>query len=268
MTMGTFQDAFSDQPVKAALPATDDKADAAPDVPEEELDAAEEAAEPSSAKEPEAPAEEPKVEAQPREPNGKFAKTVPQEALHAERERRREVEARLAEFEKNQNKPKTSVLEDEDKAFTERLSEATRPLVQRLFNMSLAAAKRVPGREDFDDIYSFMNEEVQRHPELMRDIDAAEDPGEYIYSLGKTRKELSEVGGDLTKYREHAVASVSKELKAARARIQALEAEAEARKATDEKRSKIPSSTNTEQSGSPKDEVFAGPRPLKSVFNS
>lgn len=258
--MDIFKSAFSDQPVKAAPAATDDKPEAETEVPVEEPVAAEETAEPSSAKEPEAEAEKPEEEAQPQK-----AAMVPQSALHAERKQRQELQARLAELEK---KPRTSVLEDEDKAFTERLSEATRPLVQRLFNMSVAAARRVPGREDFDDIYAFMNEEVQAHPEIMRDIDAAEDAGEYIYALGKTRRELAEVGGDITKLREHATAKVASELKAAKERIKALEAEAEARKATEEKRSKIPSSLNTEQSGSPKDEVFAGPRPLKSVFNS
>ncbi len=258
--MDIFKNAFSDEPVKVAAATTDDKPEA--EVPEKEP-AAEETAEPSSAKEPDPKAEKPAEEAKPQEP--KVSRTVPQEALHAERERRRELEARLAELEK---KPKTSVLEDEDKAFSERLSEATRPFVQRLFNMSMAAARRVPGREDFDDVYAFMNEEVQKHPEIMRDIDAAEDPGEYIYSLGKTRKELAAVGGDITKLREQATASVTKELNEAKARIKALEAEVAAKKESEEKRSKIPSSLNTEQSGSPKDEVFAGPRPLKSVFNS
>jgi len=258
--MDAFKNAFSENPVKVEVPTTDDKAEA--EAPETEAIAAE-PAEPSSAKEPDPKAEKPADEPKPQEP--KISRTVPQEALHAERERRREVEAQLAELQK---KPRTSVLEDEDKAFSERLSEATRPFVQRLFNMSVAAAKRVPGREDYQDVYEFMNEEVQKHPELMRDIDAAEDPGEFIYSLGKTRKELAAVGGDITKLREQATASVQKELTAAKERIRALEAEVAAKKESEEKRSKIPSSTNTEQSGSPKDEVFAGPRSLKSVLNN
>ena len=53
-----------------------------------------------------------------------------------------------------------------------------------------------------------------------------------------------------------------------RERIKALEAELARTKASEEKRSKIPSSLNTEQSGSPKDDTWTGPRPLKAVFNN
>jgi len=207
--------------------------------------------------------DKPSENAQVREPNGKFAKTVPLEALHAEREKRRQLEAQIAESEK---KPRPSVFEDEDKAFNERLSQATQPLVQKLFNLSVSAAKRVPGREDYQDIYDFMNSEVQAHPELMRDIDASEDPGEYIYQLGKTRKELSEVGGDITKLRDHITTKARAELKLSKDRIKALEAELAAMKASQEKRAKIPQSLNAEASGAVKDDVFAGPTPLKTIL--
>lgn len=227
---------------------------------------------PEADKPPEAPADAPKPEAdkpqeesQPREPSGKFAKTVPLEALHEERRKRQELEARIAETEK---KPKPSVFEDEDKAFSERLSAATQPLVQKLFNMSVAAAKRAPGREDYQEIYDFMNSEVREHPELMRDIDASEDPGEYIYQLGKTRKELHEVGGDITKLREHVTAKSREELKQSKERIKALEAEVAAMKASQDKRARVPQSLNAEPSGAVKDDVFAGPTPLKKILSN
>lgn len=253
-----------------------DKPIVRPEIKDEEVT---ETPEPESVpdKEPEAPAkpaepapapdevDKPTENAQARETNGRFTKTVPQEALHAERERRRELEAKLAEIEK---KPKTSVLDDEDKAFHERLSEATRPLAQRLFNMSVAAAKRVPGREDYQDVYDFMNSEVQQYPELMRDIDAADDPGEYLYQLGKTRKELAEVGGDITKLREAVTAKVTKELESSKATIKALQAEVAALKASQEKRERIPQSTNSEPSAATKDDAFAGPTPLKTLFKN
>jgi len=261
--MSVFDKAFSDQPVKAPV-ATDDK----PEVDEPEVLAPEETdadpAESSSAQEPK-PGETPKAESQTQEK----ITTVPHAALHAEKERRKALEAELAALKSAQPaKPATSVLEDEDKAFSERLSMATRPLVQRLFNMSVAAAKRVPGREDYQEVYDFMNEEVQTHPELMADIDRAEDPGEFIYQLGKTRKELAAVGGDITKLREQATAELRTEMAAKDERIKALEAELARTKASEEKRSKIPSSLNTEQSGSPKDDTWTGPRPLKAVFNN
>lgn len=256
--MDVFNAAFSDKPVSRPEP-TEEIKDETPVVEPTEP------AEPEKTDEPAAPAEAPPEVDKPTE-NAKerVVKTVPHEALHAERQRRLDAEARLAELEK---KPKTSVLEDEDKAFNERLSDATRPLVRKFFNMSVASARRVPGREDYQDVYDFMNEEVQKHPELMRDIDASEDPGEYIYQLGKTRKELSEVGGDITKLAEHATAKVKAELSTSKERIRALEAEVKALKASQEKREKIPQSLNAEPSGAVKDDVYAGPTPLKTVFN-
>jgi hypothetical protein len=261
--MNVFDKAFSDQPVKAPV-ATDDKPEVDEPVLDETEATTEEPAESSSAQEPK-PGETPKAEGQTQE---KVA-TVPHAALHAEKERRRQAEAELAALKSAQPaKPATSVLEDEDKAFQERLSAHTRPLVQRFLNMSIAAAKRAPGREDYQEIYDFMNEEVREHPELMQVIDQADDPGEFIYQLGKTRKELAAVGGDITKLREQATAEMREQLTAKDERIKALEAELARAKASEEKRSKIPSSLNTEQSGSPKDDTWSGPRPLKAVFNN
>jgi hypothetical protein len=113
-----------------------------------------------------------------------------------------------------------------------------------------------------------MNEEVQKHPELMAQIDAADDPGEHIYKVGKVRKELAAVNGDLTKYRESVTADLQTKLNAANERIKAFEAAEKLREASEEKRAQIPQSTNAEPSGTPKDAVFAGPRPLKAVFGN
>ena len=260
MTVNVFSNAFSESPAKVEIP-TDEK----PEVEEETvttvetLEPAEEPAGTSPAQEEAPEAEKPKDEPSKREA------TVPHQAIHAARKRIDELEAKLAEAEK---KPKTSVLEDEDKAFQERLSEHSRPLVQRLFNMSVAAARKVPGREDYQSVYDFMNAEVQAHPELMQAINEADDPGEYIYQLGRTRKELAEVGGDFTKYREKIAADKDAKLTDAQKRIQALEAELGALKASKEKREVIPQSLNAEQSGAVKGDSFAGPTPLRSVFQT
>ncbi len=251
--MGAFDAAFSDRPVK--------------DEPKEEI--VDETPEGAPEEKPEPEKIEPdKTEPAKEEPSKQSdpppVKTVPHEALHAERKRREAAEARLAELEK---KPKTSVLEDEEKAFSERLSEATAPLRQQLFKLSVNNAKRVPGREDYDEVYEFMNAEVQANPELFQQIDQ-DDPGESIYKLGKIRKELSEVGGDLTKYREHITAKTQSEMSQIRAENKALKAELDAIKASAAKKAQIPSSLNAEPSGSPKEEVFAGPKPLKAVFSN
>jgi hypothetical protein len=258
--MGTFQDAFSENPPPKPPVVEEEKPEVeTPEVPEAEAEKPVEADKP---KEPEA--EKPKDE-RPREADGKFAKMVPQEALHAAREKARALEERLAAIEK---KPKTSVLEDEDKAFAERLSEAVAPVRSQFFELTVELAKEKPGREDYDEVYQFMNAECEKHPELVSQIVGSRNPGEEIYRLGKVRKELAEVDGDLTKYRQHAVASVQKELDAAKERIKALEAAEKLREESQEKRAQIPQSTNAEPSGTPKTDVFAGPRPLKSVFGS
>jgi hypothetical protein len=252
-----FKNAFSDNPVKVEIPTTDEK----PEEPVTSVETLDPPEEPAGS----SPAPEEKSEPEKSEEPSKREETVPHEALHAERKRRQELEARLAELEK---KPKTSVLEDEDKAFQERLAEHSRPLVQKLFNMSVAAAKRVPGREDYQTVYDFMEREVQSHPELMQAINDADDPGEYIYQLGRTRKELAEVGGDFARYREKIAAEKDAKLTEANKRIAALEAELGTLKASKEKREAIPQSLNAEQSGAVKGDTFAGPTPLRSVFQS
>lgn len=268
-----LNDILSDKPMPAPPEETDEKA-AAPEAPAEKP--AEAPAEPaaSSAAKADEPAKEPeKVEAEEpvvRDDKGRFVKTVPHEALHAERQRNKELEARLQELEKQATtvapKAPTSVLEDEDKAFQERLAQATAPVMQRLFAMSVSHARKVPGREDYQEVYDFLNGEVKKDPSLMRQIDEAEDPGEFIYQLGKTRKELAEVGGDLTKYRDKATAQVRSELEQTKAALKATKAELDAVKKSQEKRSQIPQSLNSEPSAAVKDEHFAGPTPLKAIL--
>lgn len=258
-----LNDILSDKPLPTPEPETDVKPpEAAPPEPVQPDPAA-----PSAAKTeepaPDAKAPEAEPEAPARDENGRFAKTVPQEALHAERERRRKAEERLAELEK---KPKTSVLEDEDKAFQERLSEAVAPMRSQFFELTVELAKEKPGRDDYDKVYEFMNAECEKHPELMPQIINAKNPGETIYQLGKSRMELAAVGGDLTKYRDHATAGLRTELDQTKQALKAALAEIEASKKSQEKRSQIPQSLNSEASAVVKGEQFAGPTPLKSIL--
>lgn len=254
--MGTFDAAFSDRPAPAKTEVVEEpleKEEVAEDVEEKEVP---ETTDGQPAKEPEKePAKEP-------EPT---VKTVPHQALHAERLRREAAEARLAELER-QPKARTSVLDDEDKAFQERQAEATAPLRQQFFKLSVKLAKSVAGREDYDEIYDFMNAEIQTNPQLYDQLDQ-DDPGESIYRIGKLRKELAEVGGDFSKYREHITAKTQAEMSKLSDENKSLKAELAALKASAEKKARIPSSLNAEPSGPTKDEVFAGPKPLKAVFS-
>ena len=256
-------DVLSDKPL-TPQPIADEEPETPEAKPEGDKPEGEKPADaPADAPAPEA--EKPAEDAQPREPSGKFAKTVPLEALHEERRKRQELEARIAGSEK---KPKSSVFEDEDKAFNERLSEAVAPVRSQFFELTIELAKEKPGRENYDDIYQFMNEECAKHPEIVSQIVNARNPGEEIYRLGKTRKELAEVGGDITKFRDHITAKSREELKQSKERIKALEAEVAAMKASQEKRAKLPQSLNAEPSGAVKDDVFAGPTPLKKIFSN
>lgn len=264
--MGAFEDAFSDEPVKPDAEGADDK----PESDDEVIDTPDklEGRDSEPEKEPagtspakETPAEPPKKEGE--QPPAKV-ETVPHEALHATREKLKAAQAELAALRAGKEPPKqpTSVLDDEDKAFNERVA----PIFQRMFRMSVNNAKRVPGREDYQEIYDFMNQEVAAHPELMSQINEADDPGEFLYQLGKSRKELAAVGGDVTKLRDHIRSEMTAQLSQKDQRIKALETELAALKTKKEKHEKVPASTNGEQSASNKEDGYSGPPPLKSVF--
>ncbi len=239
--------------------ATDDKPDLAEEVEVEE------SAEPSSAKVDEAPPVTEEVQEPQKTPETRI-RTVPHEALHAEKERRKALEAELAELRKAQEKPKTSVLDDEDKAFNERLSEAVAPVRSQFFELTVELAREKPGREDYDEIFEFMEAECKAHPELVTQIVSSKNPGETVYRLGKSRKELAAVGGDVSKLREHIEGEVLEKLTTAQARIKALETELEQARNSKKQREAIPQSLNSEQSASQKDEVFKGPTPLRDVL--
>jgi hypothetical protein len=136
----------------------------------------------------ETPAETP-AEEKARNEKGQFQKTVPQEALHAERQKRQELERKLAE---QSQKPPPSVLEDEDGAFNARIALATAPLQEKLFKLSVKAARNVPGREDYSEITSAFMEAADRDPQLIKAFREADDPGEYAYTVGKQIRELAD----------------------------------------------------------------------------
>src|SRR5688572_791772 len=132
---------------------TDDKPRIEVDVPlgagpDDEDNAATSAA-PEAKTETETKVEE-KADETARDDKGRFQKTVPQEALHAERQKRQALEAELAKA--REAKPPPSVLEDEDGAFNSRLNQAMQPLQAKLLSLSVKAARNVPGRSDYDEI--------------------------------------------------------------------------------------------------------------------
>lgn len=261
-----LNDVLSDKPVPARTEETESATD---DKPGEVVETEAEPAAPSAAKEQEKPEESKDAEAEAarqRDEKGRFSKTVPQEALHAEKAKRRELEQKLQEL---QAQKPTSVLEDEDKAFTERLTKATQPLMERFFKLSVKAARNTPGRDDYEDVAAAFSEAAESDPKLWESFRASDDPGEYVYSVGKQIKELGDVGGDILKYGEKKRAEGLAEAETLKQQIAALTAEISTLKGSKDKQARIPQSLNSEQSAATKGgESFSGPTPLKSIINS
>lgn len=264
-----LSEVLSDKPIPARTEvketteaATDVKPEAA-----EKVEAKPEPAASSAAKEkPEAEPETAEQKAaRERDDKGRFVKHVPQEALHAERAKRQELEQKLKALE--QQKPVTSVLEDEDKAFNERLTKATQPIAEKFFKLSVKMARNTPDRGDFDEVAAAFSSAAEADPRLWESFRASDDPGEYVYSVGKQIRELGDVGGDILKYGEKKRAEGAAQAESLQTEIKALKAEIEALKQSQERREKIPQSLNGEQSAAGRSGQYSGPTPLKSILS-
>lgn len=184
------------------------------------------------AKEPEA-AKEPQKQPRPDWVNG----------LIAERRKRQAAEA-IA-----QPKPKTDFFENAEKAFDERLGEREQKWNERFFKLSLKAAQAQASRTDYEDVATAFAEAAERDPRLIDAMRADDDPGEFIYVVGKQIRELGDVNGDIGKYREKLKAEFSAELSEKDKRLAAAESELAKLKKQYEDLSTIRGSLNTRTSG-------------------
>lgn len=232
-------------PAAKSEPATDVKPEvtqetAAPsaakaeDKPAPEADAAEE------------PQEKPSRE---RDEHGRFKKAqakeskpepmVPLSALLAERAKRtKEPEA---------PKPKTSFLEDEDRAFQERASAEIAPLKQAIFQLSVELART--RYQDFDEVAKSFADAAEADPRLWDQMRDAPNPASYIYMVGTQIRELADVGGDIVRYREKVTAQTKAELEETRKQLAAAQAELEALKKAKADLDAVPRSLNSSPSG-------------------
>jgi hypothetical protein len=261
-----LSDVLSDKPVPVRTieePAADVK-------PEPVETPTEAAATPSVAKESE-PAIEPAKTTQARDDKGKFTKPAEEVdgrtvALREERRKRQELEAKVRELEAA--KPKADFFENPTQAVSEHVGTAIAPLQKRFFNLSVKAARNVPGREDFEDVTGAFMEAAENDPALMQAFKDSDDPGEYAYTVGKQFKELGDVNGDIGKYREKIDSQWKGKFTELEARLNALETENKALKESQAKRDKVPQSLNSEPSATGSAGTFAGPRPIKSILFS
>lgn len=188
------------------------------------------------AKEPEAKAPETPKAAEPQKARPDWVN-----GLIAERRKRQAAEAAA------QPKPKTDFFENADRAFEERLGEREQKWNERFFKLSLKAAQAT--RTDYEEVATAFAEAAERDSRLIDAMRADDDPGEFIYVVGKQIKELGDVNGDIGKYREKVKAEFSEQLTSKDKQIAALEAELAKTKKQYEDLSTIRGSLNTRTSG-------------------
>lgn len=225
------------------------------------------APEPEAKAEPEAAPEpaEPEKPQRERDESGKFKAKEPEKepevteedkpkgkpdgiaALIAERRKRQELEKQLEAVKSQQ--PKTDFFQDPDKAFQERFSTETAKQSERFFNMSVKLARIQPGREDYDEAAQSFVEAAEADPRLYDQLRGDEDPGEFIYTVGKQIKELADVGGDIGQYRQKVTSELQTQISERDKRLQALEAELASVKKQYEELSTVGRSLNQQGSG-------------------
>ncbi len=166
-------------------------------------------------------------------------------ALLAERTRRRELEAKLREFQSQPPKPaeKVSIFEDEDKALDQRISTHLRPLREQNFNLSVELARSKHGDEYVTAEAAFF-EAAEADPRLYDQLRAVANPGEHILAIGTQLAELGPVGGDFRKWREKATADLKGELSKRDEQIKALTAQVESLTKSQKQLESIPRSLN------------------------
>lgn len=207
--------------------------------------------------EPETKAEKPTPA---RDETGKFAKaekpdepakTPPNVAgIIDERRKRQALEKQLAELQAQKPQMKPSIFDNEDEAIRTRVDEATRPLREAHYNLSMRYARQIHG-DSFADAEAAFLEAGEADPRLYEGLRQAADPGEYVYIHGNFHKEMAEVGGDILKYREKVTADSATRLKAIETENAALKAEVEALKKSKTELEQIPTSLNGRASSAP-----------------
>ena len=119
-------------------------------------------------------------------------------ALRSERDKRQAAER------DEKPKPKTSFDEDPDKAIEEALSVQEQKTENRFYLLceNLVKAKH----DDFDEVVNVFMESTEDDQvlagQVYQQMGMEANPAEYLYSFAKNRTEMSDVGGDLSKYKE------------------------------------------------------------------
>lgn len=184
-------------------------------------------------------------------------------AIIDERRKRQALEQKLAQYEKTP-KATPSVFDDEEGAINTRVQEATAPLREAFYKLSVKAAKASYG-EDWTSAETSFLEHADRDPRLIEGLRGSDDPGEYIYSMGVHLRELADVNGNLGQYRQKITGEMQTKLSLSEAQVKALTEEVAALKKAQADLESIPRSLNTNSSGAAPKAGTEDPEDINSI---
>lgn len=175
---GRFAKAEENEPAPPAAPAPTPQSDAPPAPPP--------TASPAPVTPDPAPASQPK-------PDGH----IPIAALLDEREKRKELERRLREFEEKQQKQDTPIPDPiaDPEGYNARLEEQrTRDKQDLIFRFSEQFAARQHGADVVKQAMEWLGQELQSNPALWPVISSHADPAEHVVQLHKRHLRFAKLG--------------------------------------------------------------------------
>jgi hypothetical protein len=173
-----------------------------------------------------------KPEAKAEKPTGQLA------ALMAERSKRQALEQELAALKQGKQTESPDIFTEPEKAVKALVDKEVAPLKIRFFQRSVADAQKA--YPDFGDAYENFAKIIDAgNAALLAELQAADDPGEFIYLVGSNTPEFRAARD--TKHRE--------EMTAKDAEITALKAEIETLKGARKAQDEVPESLNRQPSG-------------------
>ena len=146
------------------------------------------------------------VKEEPEPPAGEKSKEVPLAALLDERDKRKELEKKVHEFEKQteEQKEKIDFWENPEGALKQMRDEIRTEFATEFTNrwVSFSLENAAYRHDDFDQMKTSFAEAAEQNPALAQQAMQAADPGEYIYTVGKQFQQLDSAGGDIDALRE------------------------------------------------------------------
>lgn len=125
---------------------------------------------------------------------------VPKAALHDERRKRQELEARLKALESKETpEPKVGLLDDPDK-WEQQLQMHVQREVERVRHetqgqlLNFLEAQMREKHADFDEVAAVFAEQAKQFPSLVQEALSSSNPVQYAYDAGRKLKLLSEAG--------------------------------------------------------------------------